>query len=157
MCIIIPFNLLGQGKNTASANIHISIVKALQISQVQGNLTFADLVQTGVSTSIGRTPDKGILFEVNGNSGRNITLDFENTTLNNVTGNKSLNFIPEVSQTKNNTSYINPTPVLNGSSHKLEDINGTGYLYVWVGGKMDVDRNLPVGDYSGEFSVTVSY
>jgi len=157
ICIIMPISMYGQGKTTASANIGISIIKALQISQVQGSLTFGELVQTGVATSVERTPDKGILFEVNGNSGREITFDFENTTLNNSVGNKILSFVPNIAHTQNSSNYTNPTTVLKGSSHKLEDINGTGYLYLWVGGKIDVDKNLPAGDYSGEFLVTVSY
>lgn len=155
--VVATLSINAQNRVVASADVRISVVKALQINKLQGDLSFGDFVQTGVSAKMERTPDKGILFEVNGNPGRDVTLDFENVSLGNGSENNSLNFIPHLSQTKSNSTYINPTEVHKGSSHKLENINGTGYLYLWVGGEIMVDKELSNGDYSGDFSVTVSY
>ena len=147
----------GQSKVLASADVRISLHKALQVNKLQGDLLFGDLVQTGVATRVERTPDKGILFEVNGAPGREITFDFENTSLTNISDNEQLNFIPNLSHTRNNSSYINPTKVEKGSAYKLENTSGVGHLYLWVGGEVLVNSNLSSGDYSGEFLVTVSY
>ncbi len=155
--IIVPCVMFAQGNGVATANVRISLVKSLQVNKIQGDLSFSDIVQTGISTKITKTPDKGVLFEVNGNPGRDVTFDFKNIVLNNNSDDDQLKFIPKVAHTKNNTNYISPREVVNGSTHRLENINGTGYLYLWVGGEIDLDKNLSNGDYSGEFLVTVSY
>ena len=142
----------------ASANISISIVKALQINQVKGDLSFAELVQSGVSSKVTRTPDKGILFEVNGAAGREVVVDYQTTPLNNnISSNSSIQFIPEVNHTYSNSNYTNPISVTNGESYQLTNRDGDGLLYLWVGGEMDIDSDLPSGIYTGEFAVTVSY
>jgi hypothetical protein len=147
----------GQNKGVASVDISVSVIKALQINNLQGDLSFGDFIHTGVATKIKRSPDNGIQFEVKGTPGRDITFDFNNIALRNESETKLLSFVPHLSQTKSSSSYVNPTEVVKGSSHKLENNNGTGSLYLWVGGEILVDKELSDGDYSGEFSITVSY
>ncbi|MCF6268514.1 MAG: DUF4402 domain-containing protein [Melioribacteraceae bacterium] len=151
---------LGQSNGTTTANVSITIVKALQVNQIQGDLAFGNLVQSGVSTKVERTPDKGILFEVSGSAGRNIVVDYQNTLLNNQsveTNNNSIQFIPEVNHTYSNSNYNNPKTVLSGGSYQLSEKDGDGYLYLWIGGEMNINSELPSGSYSGAFAVTVSY
>ena len=154
---ILAHSICAQSKGTAAANVRVSLVKALQVNKIQGDLSFGELILTGVAAKVERSPEKGVLFEINGHPGRNITLDFDKTILNANASNKNLQFIPKINHTSNHAQYVNPTTVTKGSSYKLEDKNGNGYLYIWVGGEIDIDGNLPSGDYSGEFLVTVSY
>ena len=155
--IVFPCVIFAQGGNVAAASVNISIVKSLKINKIQGDLSFDNIALTGISTKVVCTPDKGVLFEVNGNPGRDVTVDFKNVLLNNSSDDDQLSFIPKVAQTQSNTNYISPNEVTNGSSHQLENINGTGYLYLWVGGEIELDKSLSSGDYLGEFLVTVSY
>src|SRR5210317_1199459 len=90
---------LGQS-NTATADISITIIKALRINQVQGDLDFGDLVLSGSATTVERTPDQGILFSVSGTPGKNVVVDFQNTILDNAEApenpsKKSIEFIPK--------------------------------------------------------------
>ncbi len=158
--ILISYTTLGQSNVATTANVSITIVKALQINQIQGDLTFGDLVQNGVSTKIQRTPDKGILFEVSGSAGRNIVVDYQNTLLSNQnieTNNNSIQFIPEVIHTYSNSNYSNPKAVASGGAYQLSNKDGDGFIYLWVGGEMNIDSELPSGNYTGAFAVTVSY
>ena len=161
-CTLITSIALGQGRN-ASANVRVTIVKALQVSEIQGDLDFGELVFSGASTTVERTPDQGILFAVNGSVGKNVVVDYQNTLLNNVDGlpenpaNSSIEFIPKIKTTFADQNYSNPEPVSNGGSYQLTDKDGDGILYLWVGGEIDIDSELSSGDYSGEFSVSVSY
>jgi hypothetical protein len=154
---------LGQGNLTASANVKITIVQSLQINQVKGNLSFGEVVLGGVSSKIEKTPDKGILFEVNGGAGRDVVVDYDKTLLHNervandISNKSTIQFIPQVNTTYANKNYSSPEPVSTGNSYQLTNNNGSGVLYLWVGGEMDIDRELLSGNYSGEFSVTVSY
>lgn len=153
---------LGQSNLTTSANVSITIIKALQINQIQGDLAFSSLVYGGVSTKVQRTPDKGILFEVNGSSGRNIVVDYQNTLLNNHSTKNNLNknsiqFIPEVYHTNSNLNYTNPKSVLSGGAYQLSDKGSEGHIYLWVGGEINIDSEIPSGNYTGEFAITVSY
>ena len=154
---------LGQSNTTASANVSITLVKALQINQIKGDLSFGELVLGSVSTKLERTPDKGILFEVNGSAGRNVVVDYQNTLLNNRSVSEdtpiksSIQFTPQVNTTYTNSNYSNVKSISTGESHQLNDKDGDGVLYLWVGGKMDIDSELPSGNYSGEFAITVSY
>ena len=161
--ILLASIALGQSNLTASANVSITIVKALQIEQIQGDLNFGELVQSGVSSKLQRTPDKGILFAVTGNAGKNVVVDYHNTLFNNRSASQnnssqnSIQFIPEINTTYSNSSYSNAQSVINGSSYPLQNKDGFGVLYLWVGGEMDIDSKLASGDYTGEFAVTVSY
>jgi len=153
---------LGQGTN-GSANVRITLVKALQISEIQGDLDFGELLQNGASTTVERTPDQGILFSVNGTPGKNVVVDYQTTLLNNTSDipdlppNSTIEFIPNINTTYSDVNYVNAEPITNGGSYELENKEGDGVLYLWVGGAMDIDSDLSHGDYSGEFSVSVSY
>ena len=161
-CMFITSLALGQGRNE-SANVKITLVKALQISEIQGDLDFGELLQTGASATVERTPDQGILFSVNGSPGKNVVVDYQNTLLNNTSdtpenpSNSTIEFVPQINTTYSDINYSNAEPVSNGGSYELENKDGDGVLYLWVGGAMDIDSELSHGDYSGEFSVSVSY
>lgn len=142
---------------TVSANVRIKLVKALEVQKVHGDLYFGELVLTGASAKVEKTPDQGVLFQISGQPGKNVTIDFGSPLLTAENSNKNLEFIPTVNHTGNNSQYVNPITVIKGTSYKLVNNQGTGSLYLWVGGEIDVDGTMPYGDYSGQFPVTVSY
>ena len=157
--ILVTSFVLGQSGKTASANISITIVNSLQINQIKGDLSFGELVVGSVSTKLAKTPNDGILFEVSGQAGRNVVVDYQNTILNSqsISNNSTIQFRPKVNTTFDSQDYSNATSVSAGGAYQLASNNGDGILYLWVGGEMDIDSKLQSGNYSGDFSVTVSY
>ena len=155
---------IGQSNVVASATVNITIQKALQVNQIKGELSFGEIVQTDIATTVERSPKEGILFEVAGTAGRNVVVDYQQSYLenysrdiNSIISKKMIDFHPNVKTTYANSSYSNPRDVLNGASFELAEKNNSGVLYLWVGGEMNIDTNLPSGAYSGEFAITVSY
>ena len=49
------------------------------------------------------------------------------------------------------------TTVNSGDSHTLLDVSGVGELNLWVGGSIFIAAAQAHGDYTGLFTVTVSY
>ena len=69
-----------------------------------------------------------------------------------------MTFHPTVEQTGGvNTYAIGAASVTSGGSVGLVNNSGTGYLYLWVGGTLDVAADQASGTYAGTFSVTVAY
>ena len=157
-------NVFSQGKQNAVANVSISLVKSLNFRTVQGNLNFGEIVQTSTSSNLSIIPGKGLLLEVNGSPGKNVFVNYSDVTLNNENwtddkgGEKGLlTFSPKVEHTKANMNYSDATQISSGNAYPLEELNGDGLLYLWVGGEIDVEQSQPFGNYEGQFSVTVSY
>jgi hypothetical protein len=149
-----------------SAPITVSIIRALTIQNVAGNLGFQEVIMNGTSQTVTKTNSNGVRFLITGQPNRNVTLSYDvNDQLNNnawVAANGGTNgtmaFITNnADQTGSNTTYSNPTSITSGSTLPLVNDNGTGELNVWVGGAITVSANQPAGDYIGTFSITVNY
>jgi hypothetical protein len=149
-----------------SAPITVSIIRALTIQNVAGNLGFQEVIMNGTSQTVSKTNSNGVRFLITGQPNRNVTLSYDvNDQLNNnawVAANGGTNgtmaFITNnADQTGSNTTYSNPTSITSGSTLPLVNDNGTGELNVWVGGAITVSANQPAGDYIGTFSITVNY
>jgi hypothetical protein len=149
-----------------SAPITVSIIRALTIQNVAGNLGFQEVIMNGTSQTVTKTNSNGVRFLITGQPNRNVTLSYDvNDQLNNnawVAANGGTNgtmaFITNnADQTGSNTTYSNPTSITSGSTLPLVNDNGTGELNVWVGGAITVSANQPAGDYVGTFSITVNY
>ena len=162
LCITTIVN--SQAKQNAQVDVRITLTKGLNLRTIQGDLNFGEIIQTGVSSNLVKTPNKGLVLEVNGSPGRevfvnygNVTLDNDNWT-NNTGGVKGLmTFSPIVEHTKANIIYSDATHISSGNAYPLEESSGDGLLYLWVGGEIDVTQSQPSGDYEGQFTVTVSY
>jgi len=149
-----------------SAPITVSIIRALTIQNVAGNLGFQEVIMNGTSQTVSKTNSNGVRFLITGQPNRNVTFSYDvNDQLNNnawVAANGGTNgtmtFITNnADQTGSNTTYSNPTSITSGSTLPLVNDNGTGELNVWVGGAITVSANQPAGDYVGTFSISVNY
>ena len=156
--------LYSQAKQIGVASVKISLVKSLNLRTVQGDLNFGEINQTGSASNLSISPSEGLLFEVNGSPGKNVFVNYSYVTLNNeqwtnsIGGEKGLmKFSPKVEHTKANMNYSDATQISSGNAYSLHESSGDGLLYLWVGGKIHIAQSQPLGNYEGQFSVTVSY
>ncbi len=164
LMLFINTNVYSQAKLNATANVRVSLVESLNLRTVQGNLDFGEIIQSGASSNLSITPNKGLLLEVNGSPGKNVFVNYSDVTLNNeqwtnsIGGEKGLmKFSPKVEHTKANMNYSDAAKISSGKAYPLEESSGDGLLYLWVGGKIHIAQSQPLGNYEGQFSVTVSY
>lgn len=157
-------NSFAQNQSMASAAINATLVKGLNINLVNGDLDFGEVVQSGISTKVTKTPDKGIYLKVNGHPGHDVVIDYNNTLLSNKPWSDSyggmegnLLFQPEVEYSNSEPDYLHANPVIGGNSYTLSNSIDKASLHLWIGGEIDIPQDQPDGDYSGQFSVTVSY
>ena len=162
--LLISTNVYSQAKPNATANIRVSLVKSLNLRTVQGDLDFGEIIQTGISSNLSITPNKGLLLEINGSPGKNVFVNYSDVTLNNEswtdgTGGEigSMTFSPKVEHTKADMNYSDATQISSGNAYLLEQSSGDGLLYLWVGGEIGITQAQPIGNYEGQLSVTVSY
>ena len=155
---------LAQNQYLASATINVSLVKGLNINLANGHLDFGEVVQSGASTKVSRTPDKGIYLEVNGQPGHDVMIDYNNSILSNKLWSDSfegtegnLLFQPDVEYSNSAPDYSTASPVVGGNSYALSNSIDKSNIHLWIGGEIDIPQDQPEGDYSGHFVVTVSY
>jgi hypothetical protein len=162
--LVLSTGTFAQNQSLANATINATLVKALNINLVNGDLDFGDVVQAGISTKVTRTPDKGIYLEVSGHPGHDVVIDYNNITLSNKQWSDSyegtegnLLFQPDVEYSNSDPDYSSANPVVGGNSYNLSNSIDQPSLHLWIGGEIDIPQNQPNGDYSGQFVVTVSY
>ena len=155
-----------QLSTTASASL--LVLKGVSISVSGSNtLAFGDIFASSSTQTKTITNQNGQQFLIQGNPGSNVIINYSSSvTLSNSlwalqyggtqgTIIYSVNTLPV--QTLANSNYINPVTVNNGGSVVLTNSSGVGKLYLWVGGKITVNPNQPVGDYIGYININVSY
>ncbi|GBD90364.1 hypothetical protein BMS3Abin04_01081 [bacterium BMS3Abin04] len=150
-----------QSSANTSAGIRIKLIKSLNINAEQGNLDFGEIILPAQNKMLLKTPDKGLQLTVKGQPDKLVMFTFRKTRLNllreNNRSNDALQFQPLVVRTNNNTKFLNPTPIINGQSYKLQNQKGEGRIYIWVGGKLELTENQSPGDYEGTFTLSVVY
>ncbi|MCK5591636.1 MAG: hypothetical protein KAI72_06750, partial [Candidatus Pacebacteria bacterium] len=67
LCITTIVN--SQAKQNAQIDVRITLTKGLNLRTIQGDLNFGEIIQTGVSSNLVKTPNKGLVLEVNGSPG----------------------------------------------------------------------------------------
>ncbi len=135
------------GTSTIDIPISISVTSSLSISRVSGDLDFGEVLSTSSTQTLTRDPEFGVLFEVNGIARERITVDYSNSVvldnLNWVSSNGSgveddLLFTPNVRHTGRRSTYTFPIDLRDGRRIRLRNDNGTGKLFIWVGGDLEV-------------------
>jgi spore coat protein U-like protein len=159
--------IYSQGSNsTINIPISISISSSLSINKVSGDLDFGEVLSTATTQTLTKDPEFGVLFEVNGIARERITVDYSNSVVldnhNWVSFNGSgveddLLFTPNVRHTGRRSTYVNSNNLRDGRRIRLRNDNGTGKLFIWVGGDLEVKPNQKAGDYEGTFNITVAY
>lgn len=154
-----------QNRFSFSTNINLSIVTGLALNKKSGDLDFGEVLVTNQAQTLSMSPGDGVLFEVIGQRGRRVTVTYtrrvtlaNNDWVNNYGGDAgNLTFVSDVKRTGKRTTYTNPRNVRSGRSYRLRNDGSFGKLYLWVGGRIRVNSNQPVGDYIGQFTITVAY
>jgi len=142
----------------------VQLKKGLSMTKVGGDLDFGEYIITTSDETLTKTNEDGVNFEVIGHADRAITVTFADVTLNNddwvgANGGTSdnLTFFPYVEATGSNNVYAGAYSIESGGSVNLENDNGIGKLYLWVGGDIEVSTTTNSGDYIGNFTLSVAY
>jgi hypothetical protein len=158
--IIILLFSISKGQSAFSsqnASATAYLVVPISIKSTLGDLDFGEIILTGSSSQEVLAPRNGKLFVVSGHPGRNVTFTYSPVTMDNTSwvltsgGNvDKLEFIPDV-------ELANGTKINSGDAARLILNNGLGELDVWVGGSIKISANQEPGDYTGRFTLNVSY
>jgi hypothetical protein len=139
----------------ASATAYL--VVPLSITSTLGDLDFGEVLLSNSDMKVRVKPFDGKLFVVNGHPNRVVTFTFNSVVMDNANWAAStggvvgqLNFTPII-------RLDDRTRVRNGDTHTLPLKNGVGELDVWVGGTIKISANQATGDYTGRFTLSVSY
>jgi len=164
LLLFVGSTIYAQSSASATATVLAQLKKGLSISLIGGSLDFGEIILNGSPQTPSIAPSAGANFRVIGHPGKNVTISFNNVTLNNnawVSNNGGTNgtmvFTPSVKHTGSSSTYNSPVDVTSGNSVALVNVSGDGYLYLWVGGSLSIAANQPHGDYTGTFSITVAY
>ena len=143
--------------SSQNASATAYLVVPLSITSTLGDLDFGEVILSGSSSIERMSPRNGKLFIVSGHPDRNITFNFSSVPMDNTawvvnSGGSvdNLEFIPDI-------ELENGTKILNGDSHILQLTNGVGELDVWVGGSIKISASQSPGDYTGRFTLNVTY
>ena len=156
LIIIISSFTFGQVAS-ADAVVTVNMLSPLSIAAGAGSLDFGEIVLAGSPVTKTIQPTDGQVFNITGTLNLHITITYNSVTLTNTqwvsmyggtVGN--IAFAPNVqtSDFKNVTS---------GKNYKLSNKGSIGTLDLIVGGTITVAANQPQGDYTGLFTITVSY
>ena len=158
--IVILFFSVSNGQTVFSsqnASATAYLVVPISITSTLGDLDFGEIILTGSPLKEVLAPRNGKLFVVNGHPGRNVTFTFSSVPMDNATwvltsgGNvDNLEFVPDV-------ELGDGTNIYTGDAARLILKNGIGELDVWVGGSIKISANQEPGDYTGRFTLNVSY
>jgi len=158
--LISTTNLFAQpGGNSASQNALglVYLVVPLSITATTGDLDFGEIILNNSPSRESLSPSNGKLFVVSGHPNRDVTFTFIPANMDNSVwvasfgGNVgNLEFVPDI-------ELDSGTQVLNGDSHTLILTSGIGELDVWVGGYIDIAADQEQGDYTGLFTLSVTY
>ncbi|MEX2401158.1 MAG: DUF4402 domain-containing protein [Rhodothermales bacterium] len=140
-----------QATDSESATISADVIAALSLAKSQ-DLSFGDVAQNTTST-IAVTDGGVVKFTITGEPSKNIT--FTLTVPANLTDG-SANTLPFTDDIQYNTADDA------GTASNLNDgatiaINGTGNLYVYLGGEVTAGGAQVTGSYTGTYTVKVDY
>jgi hypothetical protein len=166
LCLVIIIEInYAQNGSTISENINFTVVNGLSLKQIGGNIDFGEVIATDSKQWKTIKANNGARFVVTGFANRKVTINYtRRVTLNNSEwinkyggNNGTMRFISHVRRTGNKSTYTNPKRVRSGRRYRLENSNGIGKLYLWVGGRIRINANQPQGEYVGTFTITVAY
>jgi hypothetical protein len=148
--------VIGQTASTVASG-RINVVQPLSITSTGGTLNFGDIILTGSTGTFSIEPAQGQQFRIVGNLGRSVSIIFNQITLSNsdwvaLTGGTigSLTFIPKIISSAND-------PITSGNFYHLIPNGRVAILDILVGGSITISSTQPQGDYSGQFTISVSY
>ncbi|MBK7107217.1 MAG: DUF4402 domain-containing protein [Ignavibacteriae bacterium] len=143
--------IFGQSLANSSTSVAVQLKKGLSITPPSSGIDFGEkVIGTSNETISVTTP---VAFLVSGHSNKNIIVDYS-SSVNLSYESNNLTFAPKVEKTSDAT-YVSGSSVGDESQHTLTA--GTGLLYLWLGGSIDITPTTIGGDYTGTFNIEVSY
>lgn len=156
------FFLLGQ--SSGDCLVKLNVIKPLTAYLIENNLDFGEVFLSSQSSVVSKACENGAKFYISGHPNKIISISYNKTILSNAISAQELGlntdyleFDPVVVSTGRNISYSNPKKISSGSTEILENENGTGKLYIWVGGEISIDPTKEGGVYLGNFVISVDY
>ena len=151
--LLLSINLYAQESSNGTASVNV--IRPLSIEAINPDLDFGDIILTGAQFIATVSPLSGAEFQVIGNPAWNVIITFNSITLDNsewvsVHGGTSgqIPFTPHIIQESG-------TDIISGNNYQL---SGTlGILRLYLGGDINISANQPYGDYTGTFTINISY
>lgn len=143
---------LAQSSASDDATVTANVLAALTVTAEQ-NLDFGNIAQ-GDNVVVDVTDGSAGKFSVTGESATNVTLTYN--TLSNLAdgGGNTLPFSQDVQV---NSTSDDPSGASALTSGATQSLNGSGNLYVYLGGTVTADASQAAGSYSGTFTLTAEY
>jgi hypothetical protein len=156
--LFITFFITGNCQTASTtASGRVNVIQPLSITSTGGALNFGEIILTGSIASYQITPAQGQQFRITGNPGRSVSIAFNQISLSNsvwvsLNGGTvgSLTFTPTVVNSLDN-------PITSGNFYALVTNGAVAILDIRVGGSITVSSTQPQGDYTGIFTISVSY
>lgn len=148
--------------SSASANgtAKITVFNSLTAGAIDGSGAVLDFgsVAPGITSTIAPTDSKAAGFKFSGENGAGVNITYPTS----ITMTSGSGYNAASLTVQNVNSVYNTTQTQTGSGNDNGAISTNlasqnGMLYMWIGGKVQVPSNQASGDYTGTFTVTVSY
>jgi hypothetical protein len=157
--LIFSIQVNSQSIKSCAVTVNVSVVKGVGVSSLNKNLDQGDTELNSFATTV--SGNSVNVFEISGSPDKSVIVNYNNSPSNlqsnYSSGNEGIvKFIPNV-EFSNNLNFSNAQPMLSGNYYLLTDYNGSGLLYLKVGGTLQINQNQPTGDYESQFTITVSY
>ena len=146
----VVFTARAQSTDSESATVSATVIASLSLAKDQ-NLAFGQVTQNAAST-VQVTDAGAVKFTVTGEPNKNIT--FTLTSPANLTS--GINNLPYADDVQYNTSDAPGTANALNTGATIA-LNGSGNLYVYLGGTVTAGVAQATGAYSGTFTVQVDY
>ena len=156
LILVFSTSLYAQISASATAEVMAQLKRGLTLTNLDGDLDFGEIIVLPTPQTPAITPQNGVRFEATGHPNKDVTVTFSGVTLNGENGG-TIDFTPNVEETGSSSTYSNANPVTSGDVLPLDNVTGTGYLYLWLGGSLDIAADQIEGDYTGTFTMTVAY
>ena len=138
---------------SATADVKARVIQGLSITKNQ-DLDFGDIAQ-GSYYNIDVSDAKAVKMTVSGEALENITITYDVPAVLTNDGSPS-NTVAFNAYVKYNT-VDNPVNATSFNTGSVEQLNSTGYIYVYFGGNLTPGETQQTGNYSGEFTLNVEY
>jgi len=142
-----------------SIPVDASVIQGLSMT-ISGSLDFGRLLTDETPNPLNaQTNPNAPLITVAGTGASQITVTYNATTSLTDGHGHSLTFSPGLCGSNLPTSQTTSTPVGSNAKATLSGSRGyTGFYYFWLGGGLNfIPQNQAPGDYSGTFTLTVTY
>lgn len=140
---------------STSVSISANIIQAITITKATG-LSFGTLTVGTGNHSIAPTQSNVGSFTISGQSGANVSVTFPNAVSMSDGSGHTIAFAPAApiwNTADSQTLGYQTFPTVTGGTVSFSP---TGELYVWFGGSVNTN-GIPVGSYSGSYTINITY